>query len=146
MLNMKDITSENEVLKKILWPSDKTNMLGNMIFSSISDDMANSTEVAVSRQKSSLEIFYSTYLVDNPEDKNYLVKIYYNRSEIGLSLDTEKTSPEIKTSEDIDKVLESIRNTILLMNKRPAFFPTGVNNLSTDSDLNDKASNKLGNI
>lgn len=120
------MTNEKEVLQKIFWPENKLNLWGNMIFSAISDDLKKSTEVAISRKKESLEIFYSTSEMEDPENKNYLVKIFYTRNDKELELNIEKTSPEIKSKEDINNVLSAIQNTILLINGKPNFFPTGV--------------------
>ena len=41
-------------------------------------------------------------------------------------LNTQKSSPEVKSENDVNDVLENIQNSILMMNSKPEFFMTGI--------------------
>lgn len=115
---------EQEVLKKIFWPSEKEALLGNMVFFSANEDFS-SQEISVSRNANTFEVFFSNSLPFEKE-KQYFVKMIFDRVGEEIVLDKVKTSPELKTDQDITDTLDSIQNNILKMNTKPTFFPTGV--------------------
>lgn len=122
-MNMK----EEQLLQKVFWPTQKEEILGNMIFSYTDESFTKTTEVSVSRQDKAIEVAYSAAEVFNPEEKEYFVKLFLIKdSENNLTVDRKKSSPEIHSDEDAQQVLETVSNAILKMNTLPNFFPTGV--------------------
>jgi hypothetical protein len=82
--------------------------------------------VDVSRKNDKIEMFYCSAPLENIKEKTYFVKLYFKKGEDGYDVDFDKTSPELKTEEDINNTLNVVRNAIIKMNAKPNFFPTGV--------------------
>ena len=61
-----------------------------------------------------------------PNSKEYFVKLIFENKEEAMTLNLQKSSPEIKTEKDVLDVLDSVQNSILMMNTKPEFFSTGV--------------------
>lgn len=117
--------NENEILNTILWPQNKSNLSGNLSFSN-SIDLKTIINIDISRTKESLEIFYCTSPLLNPEEKTFFVKLYLSKEGDNYIADFKKSSPELKNEQDIEDTLNTVRNAIVKMNVKPIFFPTGV--------------------
>lgn len=116
--------NENSVLPKVLWPLDKTTMLGTLSFDK--SDFESTVSIAVNRHNDKIEILYSTAPIENIEDRTYFVKLYLEKKDDELNVNLAKSSPEIKNDKDIQDIIDLVHNTIIKMNVRPSFFPTGV--------------------
>ena len=122
---------QESILKKVFWPEDKENLIGNLIYTYVAEDFSFTTEVLVSRKDNLLEILYSTSPVMEPDNKTFLTKLYLDKDEKNITINKDKTSPQIKTEEDMINLLNDIQGAILKMNNKGQFFPTGVvNNLT----------------
>lgn len=117
--------NEQEILDSIFWPPTKTNLNGNLSFST-SIDLITTTNIDISRTGKSVEIFYSSSPLMKPTEQTFFVKLYLNKEEEGYSVDFKKSSPELKTEQDIEDTLNTVKNAIIKMNVKPSFFPTGV--------------------
>ena len=118
--------NENEVLTKVFWMEDKKDKLGNLFFTSTDEDFINTNTIGASRTKDTLELFYTSSPIMEPNKKEYFVKLIFNREDEFLVLNVNKSSPEIKSEKDVSDVLDSMQNSILMMNSKPEFFITGV--------------------
>lgn len=127
--------NEQEILNGIFWPQNKENLIGNLSFSN-SADFVTTTNIDISRTEKSLEIFYSSAPLLNPKEQTFFVKLYMSKGEDGYTIDFKKSSPELKTQQDIEDTLDTIRNAIIKMNAKPMFFPTG-------TIVSDKLKNKF---
>lgn len=116
---------EQDILENILWPKEKMNMVGNLSFAN-STDFKTMTTIDVSRTEKSLEVFYCNAPILNPEDKTFFVKLYMSKEGDNYVVDFKKSSPELKTEQDIEDTLNTVKNAIIKMNVKPSFFPTGV--------------------
>lgn len=117
--------NEQEILNTVLWPQNKSNLNGSLSFSN-SIDFVTTTSIDISRTDKSLEIFYSSSPLMNPTEQTFFVKLYMNRGKNNYIVDFKKSSPELKTEQDIENTLNTVRNAIIKMNVKPIFFPTGV--------------------
>ena len=118
--------NENEVLTKVFWMEDKQDKLGNLFFTSTDESFINTNTIGASRTKDTLELFYTISPMMEPNKKEYFVKLIFDRENDFVTLNISKSSPEIKTQQDVNDVLNSIQNSILMMNSKPEFFITGV--------------------
>lgn len=116
---------EKEVLKKVFWPEESINGLGNLFFNKTDDDFVNTKTIGASRTEKSLEVFYCIAPMMEPEKKEYFVKLIFDKDEQGLTLNAKKSSPEIQTEKDMLDVLNNIQNSLAMMSVKPEFFMTG---------------------
>jgi len=118
--------NEQEVLKKVFWPKDKENFLGNLFFNSTDNDFTNTKTIGAARTEKGMEVFYTISPMLEPENRTYFVKLIFDRENDEVSLNMQKSSPEIKNEKDVKDVLDNIQNSIVMMSSKPEFFPTGV--------------------
>ncbi len=118
--------NETEILKKVFWPEDKSNGLGNLFFTNTTDEFINTKTIGAARTEKTLEIFYTIAPMLEPDKKEYFIKLIFNREDGNIILNTQKSSPEVKSENDVNDVLENIQNSILMMNSKPEFFMTGI--------------------
>lgn len=116
---------EQEILNTILWPQNKLNLAGTLIFAN-TIDFINTTSINISRTNKSLEIFYFSSPLMKPMEQNFFIKMYFKKDIDGYYFDLKKSSPEIKNEDEIDDTLNIIKKAIIKMNVNPIFFPTGV--------------------
>ncbi len=117
---------EIDILKKIFWPREQENHLGNLLFNQVDENFINIKSIGASRTENKLEIFYCVAPLENTEKKDYFIKLIFDRIDNSLLFNQKKSSPEIKTDQDVQDVFKSIQNSILLMNSQPDFFMTGI--------------------
>ena len=120
---------EEYILKSVLWPKEKYNLLGNLSYAD-SIDFKTITSIDVSRTDQTIEIFYCNAPIENLEDKTFFVKLYMKKEDSGYIVDFKKSSPELKTEKDIEDTLNIVKNAIIKINAKPIFFPTG--NIKSD--------------
>ena len=116
---------ENAVLEQVLWPINKLNILGNLVFSD-SIDFDTVYSVAINRREDKLEIFYTSNPIADIENKTYFVKLHLNKVGEDMIPDFEKSSPTVKDLKDVEDVLIQVNSTIAKMNVKPTLFSTGV--------------------
>ncbi len=117
--------NEQEILKKVFWPEEKQNGLGNLFFNKTDDDFVNTKTIGASRAEKTLEVFYCVSPMMSPDQKEYFVKLIFDREGNEVTLNSKKSSPEVKTVKDVNDVLDNIQNSLVMMNTKPEFFMTG---------------------
>ena len=118
--------NEQNILEKLFWPKDKCDLTGNIFYSNTDEKFTTTKTIGLSRSDAALEVFYCEAPNFTPDEKQYFVKLIFEREGENITLNHKKSSPEIKTDQDIESVLNSVQNSIILMNTTPQLFMTGV--------------------
>lgn len=117
--------NEQEILNSILWPQNKRSLTGDLIYSN-SIDLTTTASIEIYRTNKKIEISYSSYTSLSPNEKVVFMKLCLNKEGDKISIDFKKSSPQLKTEEDLEDTLNTIRSAIIKINAFPTFFPSGV--------------------
>lgn len=123
--------NEQQLTDYVFWDKSARGKYGNLIYSHSETDAnfdGTMFEILISNNEKEINIMYSKSEIKDMEQqpKEYFVKMCFTRDVNNeLSLETDKTSPKIKSIDDVRVVMEGLRNTIIGFNSRPNFFVTG---------------------
>lgn len=117
--------SENNLLKMFLWPQDKKQILGNLVFTNI-QNLETEYIVSIDRGDISIEIIYSSNPIGNQDNTKCFIHLILENLGDNWSPNFELSSEEIKNNKDVEDVLKNISSIIMKMNVPPILYATGL--------------------